>query len=157
VHMVAHGHGLGLVGLIVAVHVAGMFAPSPLSGWVADKVGLAPGIASGFTLVVASGITGVSSDTGGMYWMIAMLTMLGVGWNFGVVGDSLLLATSVPANLRPHVEGLGEVAMGLAAGTDAPIAGLIVTLGGFAALSLAVIGMTVAAAVLVLVVVRGTP
>ena len=39
--------------------------------------------------------------------------------------------------MRPHVEGLGEVAMGLAAGAGAPIVGLTVALGGFAALSMA--------------------
>jgi hypothetical protein len=66
-----------------------------------------------------------------------MLTMLGAGRNFGVVGGSFLLATSVPANVRLHVEGLGEVAMGLAAGAGAPIVGLTVALGGFAALSMA--------------------
>jgi len=137
VHMVAHGHGLGLVGLIVAVHVTGMFAPSPISGWVADRTGPAPVVAAGFALLVASGIAGVSSDTGGTYSMIAMLTMLGIGWNFGVVGGSTLLAASVPANVRPNVEGLGEVAMGLAAGAGAPMAGLIVGLGGFAALYIA--------------------
>lgn len=137
VHMVAHGHGLGLVGLIIGVHVAGMFASSPISGWVADRTGPAPLVAAGFLLLAASGITGVSSDTGSTYWMIAMLTMLGAGRNFGVVGGSFLLATSVPANVRPHVEGLGEVAMGLAAGAGAPIVGLTVALGGFAALSMA--------------------
>jgi MFS family permease len=124
------------VGLIIGVHVAGMFASSPISGWVADRTGPAPLVAVGFLLLAASGITGVSSDTGSTYWMIAMLTMLGVGRNFGVVGGSFLLATSVPANVRPHVEGLGEVAMGLA-GAGAPIVGLTVALGGFAALSMA--------------------
>lgn len=42
VHMMSHGHGLNLVGVIVAVHVAGMFGPSPFSGWIADRIGLCP-------------------------------------------------------------------------------------------------------------------
>jgi predicted MFS family arabinose efflux permease len=54
------------------------------------------------------------------------------------------LAASVPTRLRPHVEGLGEVSMGLAAGAGAPIAGLVLARGGFAALPLA--GTLVAAA-----------
>ena len=48
---------------------------------------------------------------------------------------STLLAASVPTKLRPHVEGLGEVSMGLATGAGAPVAGLVVALGGFAALT----------------------
>ena len=79
--------------------------------------------------------------------MTAMLLILGIGWNFGVVGGSAMLAASVPTQLRPHVEGLGEVSMGLAARASAPIAGLVVALGGFAALSLA---RTLVAAVAIL-------
>ena len=144
VHMVAHGHDLGLVGIVVGAHVAGMFVPSPVSGWVADKAGPASAVAAGFLFLAAAGLAGAVLDVGGAPQMTAALLMLGVGWNFGVVGGSALLAASVPARLRPQVEGLGEVSMGLAAGAGAPIAGLIVALGGFAALSLA--GAVVAAA-----------
>jgi predicted MFS family arabinose efflux permease len=79
--------------------------------------------------------------------MTAMLLILGIGWNFGVVGGSTMLAAPVPTQLRPHVEGLGEVSMDLAARASAPIAGLVVALGGFAALSLA---RTLVAAVAIL-------
>jgi hypothetical protein len=43
----------------------------------------------------------------------------------------------VPVTLRPQTEGIGEVAMGLAAGAGAPVAGLIVAFGDFATLSIA--------------------
>ena len=69
--------------------------------------------------------------------MAAMLALLGLGWNAGVVGGSTMLAASVPAALRPRTEGIGEVAMGLAAGAGAPAAGLIVAFGDFTALSIA--------------------
>ena len=85
--------------------------------------------------------------------MTAMLLMLGIGWNIGVVGGSTMLAASVPTQLRPHVEGLGEVSMGLAARAGAPIAGLVVALGGFAAFSLAG-ALVAAAAILALFFVR---
>jgi MFS family permease len=147
VHLVAHGHDLGLVGIVVGIHVAGMFIPSPISGWAADRVGPTAVAGGGFLLIVGSGVAGLILDTGSALWMIVVLAMLGVGWNFGVVGGSALLAGSVPARLRPQVEGIGEVSMGLAAGAGAPIAGLVVALGGFAALSLA--GTVVAATAIV--------
>lgn len=137
VHMVAHGHDLGPVGIVVGLHVAGMFAPSPISGWAADRVGPTVIAGGGLLLIVASGATGLLLDMGGLFSMALMLAMLGVGWNLGVVGGSALLAASVPPALRPRVEGIGEVSMGLAAGAGAPIAGVVVALGGFAALSLA--------------------
>jgi predicted MFS family arabinose efflux permease len=93
--------------------------------------------------LLSAGVVGASFDVSGAFWMTAMLLLLGVGWNFGVVGGSTMLATSVPALLRLRVEGLGEVAMSLAAGAGAPIAGIVVALGGFTALSL--VGATTAA------------
>lgn len=138
VHLVAHeGHGLGPVGIVVGLHVAGMFAPSPVSGWAADRVGPAAVVGVGFLLMAASGFLGVLLDTGGLAPMILVLLALGVGWNLGAVGGSAMLAGSVPRRLRAHIEGIGEVSMGLAAGAGAPIAGLVVAFGGFAALSLA--------------------
>jgi hypothetical protein len=69
--------------------------------------------------------------------MTVMLALLGLGWNAGVVGGSTMLAASVPASLRPRTEGIGEVAMGLAAGVGALIAGLLVAYGDFTTLSIA--------------------
>ena len=144
VHLAAHGHGLGLVGGVVGVHVAGMFVPSPLSGRAADRFGPTAVATVGFGLLVASGVSGLLLDAGGAFRMTAVLVTLGVGWNLGVVGGSAMLAGSVPARLRPQAEGIGEVSMGLAAGAGAPVAGVVVAFGGFAALSSA--GALVAAA-----------
>ena len=41
IHMMEHGHGLDLVGVIVSIHVLCMFAPSPVTGWLADRAGSA--------------------------------------------------------------------------------------------------------------------
>jgi hypothetical protein len=43
----------------------------------------------------------------------------------------------VPASLHPQTEGIGEVAMGLAAGAGAPVAGLIIAFGDFTTLAIA--------------------
>ncbi|MGI8911843.1 MAG: hypothetical protein ACR2JR_15015 [Rubrobacteraceae bacterium] len=137
VHLAAHGHHLGLVGVVVGIHVAGMFAPSPISGWAADRAGPATVAGGGFLLIVVSGAAGLILDTTSALSMTVVLVTMGVGWNLGVVGGSAMLSGSIPTGLRPHVEGIGEVSMGLAAGAGAPIAGMVVALGGFAALSLA--------------------
>ena len=41
VHMHAHGHHLQFVGVVISLHLAGMFAPAPLTGWLTDRVGSA--------------------------------------------------------------------------------------------------------------------
>jgi hypothetical protein len=131
VHLAIHEYNLGLVGTVVGIHVGCLFVPSPISGWIADRLGPTPVAEAGFFFLATASVAGAFLDT-------------------GVVGGSTMLAGSIPAPLRPHAEGLGEVAMGLAAGAGAPIAGIVVALGGFTALSLVGVAVAAAAAILAL-------
>lgn len=134
IHLDRHGTDLNTVGLVVAIHVAGMFLPSPLSGWLADRIGAWAVARAGALSITAAMVTGILLDMDDVLAMSAMLFLLGVGWNLGIVGGSALLVTSVPSSVRPSAEGIGEVAMGLAAGTGAALAGPVVHAGGFASL-----------------------
>ena len=42
VHILEHGHGVAAAGMIIGIHVAAMYLPSPLSGWVVDCYGSTP-------------------------------------------------------------------------------------------------------------------
>ncbi len=136
-HLEAHGYSLGSIGLVVSVHVLGMFAPSPLTGWLADRAGGGVVAGVGALLLVGAGFGGAIAGAHDGPAFTAVLVLLGVGWNAGVVGGSTMLVASVPPAVRPNAEGIGEVAMGLAAGAGAPIAGLMVAVGGFPTLSAA--------------------
>jgi MFS family permease len=135
-HLREHDHSLNFVGVVIGIHVLCMFAPSPLTGWLADRTGTGAVAAIGALLLAAAGISGAALDMANGTAMTAMLALLGLGWNAGVVGGSTMLAASVRAALRPQAEGIGEVAMGLAAGAGAPAAGLVVAFGDFTALSI---------------------
>jgi MFS family permease len=137
VHLEAHGYSLGSIGLVVSVHVLGMFAPSPLTGWLADRAGGGVVAGVGAVLLVGAGFGGAIAGAHDGAAFTAVLVLLGIGWNAGVVGGSTMLVASVPPALRVNAEGIGEVAMGLAAGAGAPIAGLMVAVGGFPTLSVA--------------------
>jgi MFS family permease len=136
VHLMGHGHALDGIGVVIALHLAGMFAPAPLSGWLADRTGPLAVATVGCLLILLSGVGGAVIDQNSGRSITFMLAVLGIGWNFSVVGASTLIARSVPAGLRVHVEGIGEVAMALAAAAGAPAAGLIIVFGGFTTLAL---------------------
>jgi hypothetical protein len=146
VHLTSHHHGLELVGLVVSIHVLCMFAPSPLTGWLTDRLGSTRVVSLGGALLIASGLTGALLDASSGPAMVLTLGLLGLGWNAGVVGGSTMLTTSVPAPLRPRTEAIGEIAMGAAAAASAPLAGVVTAQGGFTSLSLA--GAFLAAAML---------
>jgi MFS family permease len=152
IHLVAHDHELKLVGFVISIHVAAMFVPSPLSGWAADRAGGGAVASLGAAMLIAAGVTGVLDQPASCARpascaaLIVALVLLGLGWNAGVVGASIMLAASVPTALRTRAEGAGETAMGLAAAAGAPLAGLVTAAAGFAALS--VLAATVATLVL---------
>ena len=155
VHMHAHGHDLQFVGVVISLHLAGMFAPAPLTGWLTDRVGALPVAGAGATLLT---IAGAVSATAGDWAFALGLALLGVGWNAGLVAGSTLLASAVPPRQRPRVEGAGELSMGIAAATATAIAGPVVGLAGYAALAVA--GAVAASALgplLVAVARRGAP
>jgi MFS family permease len=135
VHMTARGQDLDRIGIVVGVHVLGMFALSPLTGWFADRIGGAAVAAVGAILLILAGLGGAAADMYGGLAFVAALALLGIGWNASVVGGSTMLVASIPPHMRPQAEGMGEVAMGLAAGAGAPIAGLVVAVGGFPTLA----------------------
>jgi MFS family permease len=144
VHLHHLGAGLGAIGLVVSLHVAGMFAPAPLSGYLTDRWGAVPTTAlAGAVLVVSALLAAVGA--GAPFVLGVALVLLGVGWNIGLVAGSALLTAGVPAADRPRREGWGEVAMGVAAGGGGAASGAVMSGGGYGLLASA--GAAVAALV----------
>ncbi|HEX6419903.1 MAG TPA: MFS transporter [Acidimicrobiales bacterium] len=133
VWMAEHGHGLGLVGWAVGLHVLGMFGPSPLTGRLADRVGGRAVAAGGAALLVVAAAAGAAMAPVHGAHAAAFLVLLGLGWNAAVVGASALLVAGVPDGLRDRAEGVGEATMGVAAALSGPGAGLLAASGGLAA------------------------
>jgi MFS family permease len=142
------GVGLGTIGLMISLHVAGMFAPSPLSGWMSDRFGspLVIGLAgllvaaSGVLLAVAAlatgldgvhaGHAGYSPDGSSHLLLYAALFLLGVGWNMGFIGGSTLLGASLPAERRVSLQGMADAGMGLAGLAGALVSGVVLAQAG---------------------------
>jgi MFS family permease len=137
VHLHAHGAGMGVVGLMVSAHIAAMYAPSPLTGWLADAFGGRVVAGVGALLLVGAGALAavVGSRREGI---MAALLLLGIGWNAGLIGGSALLRDApVQPSLRTRAEGIGELGMGAAAAMGGSGAGLVLATGGFSLLGAA--------------------
>jgi MFS family permease len=135
IHM-QHGHAtLELIGLVISVHVAGMFAFSPIMGWLADRVGRVPVIAGGgVTLLVAVVLSGTSHE-GHSAALTAGLFLLGLGWSACLVAGSTLLTEGVPVADRPAVQGMSDLLMGLTAAAGGAVGGLVVGTLGYGVLN----------------------
>ena len=126
---------LRIVGIVLSLHIAGMFAFAPVTGWLTDRYGRRPVILGAVgVLLIACAVAGTAGH--GSTQLAVGLTLLGLGWSGTMVAGSTLLSESVPARLRPSAQGLSDVAMGLAGATAGALSGPIVQWGGYPTLCL---------------------
>jgi MFS family permease len=136
VHMRDHGHGTGAAGLVIAVHVAAMYLPSPLTGRLVDVVGRTRmALASGGTLLLAGLLAATAPDDSVLLLALA-LALLGLGWNFGLVAGTAIVTDAVPLETRARTQGLVDVSIAIA-GTGAGLgSGIVVDVASYSVLSL---------------------
>ena len=147
VHLVHHGASLTIVGLTISLHVAGMFALSPVFGWLSDRVGRIRTILVGQALfavalpVVALGQLDPALVTVG-------LVFLGLGWSASTVSGSALVADLVTGAARTRIQGRTDLVMNIAGAGGGAVAGPVLALVGYA-------GLAWSAGMLVLLIVAG--
>ena len=128
-------HTLSIVGLVLSFHVAGMFAFSPVFGWLTDRLGRRPVIFAGIALLLAAcALAGTAGQQPSR--LAGGLMVLGLGWSATMVAGSTLLSDSIPVELRPSAQGLSDLMMGLAGATAGAISGVIVAAWGYSTLTL---------------------
>jgi len=149
IHMRHAGEGLGSVGVVIAAHTLGMFAFSPLSGYLSDRVGRKPVIAAGGAILAVSSVLAAFADGDDRTLLVVSLFLLGLGWNLGFVAGSALVAESAMPAERVRLEGLTDSLVWMAAAAGGLASGFILDLGGFGRLSLT--GAALAVGILALV------
>jgi MFS family permease len=128
-------HTLGIVGLVLSFHIAGMYAFSPVFGWLTDRLGRRPVIFTGIALLVtACAVAGTAGHDPPR--LAAGLMLLGLGWSASMVAGSTLLSDSIPLELRASAQGLSDLVMGLAGATAGAISGVVVAAWGYPRLTL---------------------
>ncbi|WP_432113670.1 MFS transporter [Streptomyces sp. S1] len=129
-----HGADIQLIGLVISGHIAGMYAFSPLMGWLSDRLGRLSVIGLAVGLIGTAAL--VAGTAGASHGRVALgLFVLGLGWSAGLVSGSALLTDSVPQAARAAVQGLSDFIMNTAAGVGGLAAGLIVSQAGYGPLN----------------------
>ncbi|MFF0255521.1 MFS transporter [Micromonospora zamorensis] len=126
---------LRLVGIVLSLHIAGMYAFSPVVGWLTDRLGRRAVILGGVGLLLAA--CAVAGTAGHHTPRLSVgLVLLGLGWSGTMVAGSTLLSESVPAGVRPSVQGFSDLIMGLAGAAAAVVSGFVMQLAGYPVLTL---------------------
>ena len=149
VHLKLHGHE-DVSPYVISLHIAGMYAFSPLVGKFADRRGKLLSISVGGVLLLAATVmAALAGEAATLLW--PSLWLLGLGWSFGLIGGSSLLVESVPEKTRVTVQGAADLTMSFCGGLAGFSSGFIRKAFGFHMLSN--LG-TVLALILVVVAIR---
>jgi len=136
VHMHDGGAALRVVGLVISVHIAGMFGLSPLVGWLSDRFGRLRVAGSG-ALVLAAALalagTAAAHDT---TQLTIGLFLLGTGWSCALIAGSTLLGEGVADAVRPGVQGAADLVMQGSGAVGSALGGLVVGLSGYPLLAI---------------------
>ncbi len=136
------------IGLTISLHIAGMFALSPLAGWLADRHGRRTGLWTGYALLATAALITASAGHSTVL-VTAGLVVLGLGWSFTTIAASAQIAEAVPVTDRPRVQGTADLFMNLSGAVAGGLGGVLVALVGYHGLSLiAALAVLPAAAVL---------
>jgi hypothetical protein len=92
---------------IVSAHVLAMFAPSFFTGHLIAKFGVERIVGAGLAILALSGavaLTGVELEQ-----FFVALVLLGIGWNFGFIGATTMLARSHAPEERGRIQGINDM------------------------------------------------
>jgi MFS family permease len=136
VHMAGHGTSISVVGVTVSLHIAGMYALSPVMGMLADRLGAPTVLVGGLGVVVLSTVLTSMSGSSTMVVTIGLI-LLGLGWSASTVAGSSIVAATVTGVERVAVQGLSDSLMSLAGAGGGALAGVVLAAAGYSGLSIA--------------------
>jgi MFS family permease len=126
VHMAHVDVSLTIIGLVISVHVLGMYAFSPLVGSLSDRLGRVRVIQIGLIILLLSTIISGKAHADDAYTLGVGLFLLGLGWSCTLIAGSAFLSESVDQQFRASSQGASDLVMNLSGAGGGAIAGVII-------------------------------
>ena len=91
---------------VVSGHVLAMFGPSFFTGHLIVRFGAPKIVATGLVILAAGGVVALQGVALGNFYIA--LILLGIGWNFGFIGATAMLAAAHAPEERGRVQGMND-------------------------------------------------
>ena len=134
VHMAHVDVTLQLIGLVISVHVAGMYAFSPVVGWSVDRAGRIPVVVAGIGILVLACVLAGTAPGDSVVQLGIGLFLLGLGWSCTLIAGSTMVTDEVQPVERPAVQGLSDLTMNAAGALGGAVAGIVVLVSSYGVL-----------------------
>jgi len=130
-------HSIDDAAFVIQSHVIAMFAPSLITGWLVDRLGVRRMMIAGVMALGASVAAGASGHSLSAYW--TGLVFLGLGWNLLFIGATVLLTQSLEPTERFRGQGLNDFTVFSSQALASLAAGAVLYQFGWTAMNLAVV------------------
>lgn len=127
-------------------HVVAMFAPSFITGAIIKRLGAHLVTAIGLLLIIVCAIVALNGIS--VAHFTAALILLGVGWNFGFIGSTTMLATSYRPEEAGRVQAVNEQVVFGASALASLGSGFLLQVLGWEAINILAIPVATAAILL---------
>ena len=116
------------ISLAMLSHTIGMFGLAWMTGWLVDRFSHVPVMVAGALMLVTTGLLATIADDVGV--IMAVMFLLGLGWNFTFVAGSSLLVEGLAPRERGRTQGVGDAFVSITAATGGFGSGLMFAWGG---------------------------
>ena len=116
----------------ISWHVMAMFAPSFFTGRLIARFGAEAIVAAGLALMVACGVVALSGIQLWQFW--TALVLLGLGWNFGFIGTTAMVAETYRPSEQARVLGVHDLILFGAVALASFLSGVVYDAWGWDAL-----------------------
>lgn len=147
VHMAHVDVTLSIIGLVISVHVLGMYAFSPIVGALSDRLGRIRVIQIGIAILLTSSLVSGFAEADDAYTLGVGLFLLGLGWSCTLIAGSAYLSEKVEPEFKAASQGASDLVMNLAGAAGGALAGIIIGtlsygwLCALAAIPVAILGL----------------
>jgi MFS family permease len=142
VYMQHNNHSIDAAGLVIAIHVASMYLPSPISGALVDRYGPAKVALLAAITLVAAGATASLAPPHSITALAVALALLGFGWSLGLIAGTTAITNNTPIATRAETQGTVDLCIALAGATGGLLSGFVVAGAGYT--TLAILGSAIA-------------
>jgi len=119
------------IGLVISVHVLGMYALSPVVGRIVDRIGRIPTIMVGVVILLTSAIISGLAYADAVVQLGIGLFLLGLGWSCTLIAGSTLLAESLPDEVKASGQGLSDLCMNGGGALGGALAGIVIAFSSY--------------------------
>ena len=149
-HMDEGAHETEIIGLVISLHIVGMYFFSPIVGWMVDRLPTVLMVGAAGIILFAGAELASHTDPEDSLGVFVGLFLVGLGWSFAMISGSALLTSAFPVQERASVQGAADFTMVASGATGGLLSGAIVEATSYHALShwAAVLALALVAAAL---------